>query len=182
MRKFFININKSGGAIVGKALGLTLQHVTAKEFISEFGEEEWENGFSFTFVRNPWDKALALYNYRMNTELIDLKQRSIAFDEWIARVYRDQDPEYYNNPRMFMPQVDWLTDHRGQVSVDRIAKFENLEVEFRLLCKQFEMEADLPERQSSNRPDYRGFYSEESAAIINDWFARDIEHFDYKFE
>jgi hypothetical protein len=67
MRYVFIHINKTAGSSIEAALGLQLSHFSAREVIASIGEETWKNVFKFTVVRNPWDKVVSHYHYRVQT-------------------------------------------------------------------------------------------------------------------
>ena len=83
---------------------------------------------------------------------------------------------------MFMPQVDWLSDDEGEIAINHIARFENLDWEFKRLCLRLGITANLPHVKSSNRGDYREYYDEESMEVVSDWFTQDIKLFGYSFE
>ncbi len=177
----FIHINKTGGSSVERALGLPFQHKTALELRSEMGAARWARRFKFTIVRNPWDRAVSHFYYRVQTNQTGLGERPIPFGEWVERVYVQQDPEYYDQPRMFMPQVDWIADAGGRTLVDFVGRFETLERDFAAICGRLRRRATLPHLKSSNRPDYRRAYSDTTAGIVATVFARDIEAFGYAF-
>ncbi len=178
----FIHINKTGGSSVEKALGLRFEHKTALENIEKIGEEAWEKAFSFTVVRNPWDKVVSHYHYRIQTNQTDLKDKPIPFAEWVELAYGRQDSRYYDRPRMFMPQCDWVCDKQGRLLVDFVARFESLEQGFAEVCKRLKLDAQLPHLKQSKRGDYRQYYDEQSAQIVRDWFDKDIKQFGYSFE
>ena len=181
MRCIFIHINKTGGSSIEKALGLPLQHVTAKEVIAAIGQEVWGEIFKFTVVRNPWDKVVSHYHYRVMTNQTGLHSYPIGFNEWVKRTYGEKDPQYYDKPKMFMPQIDWITDFSGQISMDYIARFENLEHDFYTLCGKLGATAVLPHLKSSSRGNYREYYETISVDIVGKWFSQDIERFGYLF-
>lgn len=182
MRTFFININRSGGSMVERTLGLTHQHGTAKEFIEHFGRDEWDAGFKFTFVRNPWDRAFALFHFRSIKDRETQRAKPLVFAEWLQRVFVENDPDYYTNPKMFMPQTEWLLDDAGKISLNQIARFENKEADFAKICQVLGIEVELPERSSPRLPDYREFYDPDTTELISQWFASDIDRFGYSFE
>lgn len=178
----FVHINKTGGSSIEKALRLPFQHRTAQEILALIGERRWQSRFSFAIIRNPWDKVASHYHYRVKTNQTGLRDRPIPFDEWVKLTYGEQALPYYDNPKMFMPQMDWLTDARGQMRVRFVGRFESLRSDFAHVCEQLGIRAELPHLKSSERGDYRRYYDDESAAVVARWFAKDIAAFGYQFE
>jgi len=180
-RFVFIHINKTGGSSVEKALNVPLEHKTAIEKIDEIGQKYWDRKFTFTVIRNPWDKVVSHYHYRVKTNQTDLRDNPIEFKEWLKRTYGNQDAFYYDNPKMFMPQTNWITDNNGNILVDEIIHFENLESEFNKILEKLGKNRTLPHVKKSNRGNYRDYYDEETIAIVRNWFERDIKRFGYQF-
>ena len=178
----FVHINKTGGSSVEQALGLPFQHKTALELRDELGASRWERRFTFTIVRNPWDRAVSHFYYRVMTNQTGLGENPIDFSEWIERVYVDRDPRYYDQPRMFMPQLDWLADEKGRLLVKLVGRYESLERDFTQICKNIgRARSSLPRLKASTRPHYREAYSDRTAEVVAQWFAKDIAAFDYAF-
>ena len=177
----FIHINKTGGSSIEKALNIPPEHLTALEKIEELGRKNWERRFSFTVIRNPWDKVVSHYHYRVQINNIDLSVRPIGFKEWVKRTYGIQDVFYYDNPKMFMPQSDWITDHNGRVLVDFVCRFENLDDDFSYVCEKLRKSTNLPHIKASKRGKYGNYYDEETIEIVARWFSKDIERFGYCF-
>jgi chondroitin 4-sulfotransferase 11 len=177
----FVHINKTGGSSVEKALGLRLDHSTALERRAKLGAAEWESRFTFTIVRNPWDKVLSHYAYRLRTEQTNLGSRPVDFRTWVRLAYGEQDPSYYDKPKMFMPQFRWISDEDGRIIVDFIGRFERLEADFAKVCDRIGRTTTLPHLKASPRGDYRGAYDDEAAEIVASRFAQDVEAFGYRF-
>ncbi len=182
MNPLFIHINKTGGSSVSSALDLPVMHITAKEFIATHGREEWESRFRFTIVRNPWDKVVSHYHYRLKTNQTMLRESGVSFNDWVRLAYEEKDPDYHDKPKMFAPQVDWLRDDNGKVEIHHIIQFESLEAGFKRLCKKLKVKASLPHLKSSDRGDYRQYYDNESVEIISKWAESDIKAFKYVYE
>src|SRR5687768_13300689 len=106
----FVHINKTGGTSIEKALGLPFQHRTAVEIRRLIGAKEWDRRFSFAFVRNPWDKVASHYHFRVKTNQTGLRDKPIPFNEWVRLAYGEQALPYYDQPKMFMPQLEWISD------------------------------------------------------------------------
>ncbi|WP_238946762.1 sulfotransferase family 2 domain-containing protein [Seongchinamella unica] len=177
----FIHINKTGGSSIEKALGIGLDHSTALEKYRQLGAAAWARKFTFTIVRNPWDKVVSHYHYRVRTNQTGLGDRPIPFAEWLQRVYIDRDPFYFDQPRMFMPQKQWLVDESGEMLVEFIGRFENLQQDFDSICQRLQVEASLGHAKPSSRGSYRDYYDAESEALVREYFAQDIELFGYAF-
>lgn len=178
---FFIHINKTGGSSIKMALKIPSEHKTALEKIEEAGRKTWEKRYTFTVVRNPWDKVVSHYHYRVQTGQTGLSEQPVSFKEWVALTYGKQDPRYYNKPKMFMPQLDWISDQQGNVLVDDICRFENLQEDFQRVCQRIGKEASLPHLKASQRGHYREYYDAETVQIVADWFEKDIQYFEYQF-
>jgi len=177
----FIHINKTGGTSVEKALKLAFEHRTALEKIREIGQEEWVRRFSFAIVRNPWDKVVSHYHYRVKTNQTELGKRRIPFGRWVRLSYGKHDPFYYDKPRMFMPQIRWIADEKNEILVSFVGSLENLAMDFELICRRIGVEADLPHVKKSEHRPYRELYDEETRKIIAEVFSEDIELFGYEF-
>jgi len=177
----FIHINKTGGSSVEKALNIPLEHKTALEKIEEVGWDSWNQKLTFTIVRNPWDKVVSHYHYRVKTNQTNLGDKHIEFKEWVKRTYGSKDDFYYDNPKMFMPQIDWIVNKNGSILVDEIVHFENLNGEFGMVQKKLGINKPLPHVKKSNRGNYRDYYDTVTIEIVRKWFERDIEAFNYQF-
>jgi hypothetical protein len=177
----FIHINKTGGSSIEKALKLPSEHKTAVEKIEEIGIASWERKFTFTVIRNPWDKVVSHYHYRVQTNQTSLGIRPINFNQWVWYTYENKDPIYYDFPKMFMPQVDWITNNDEKILVNKIIHFENLEDEFKAVARRLGKHVNLPHIKASNRGNYREYYDDKTIKVIEKWFSKDIENFGYSY-
>jgi hypothetical protein len=178
----FVHINKTGGSSIEEALDLRSRHRTALQIIGEVGLQTWRDCFTFTVVRNPWDKVVSHYAYRVQTNQTGLRDSPVPFGEWVREAYGNRNPRFYDKPMMFMPQLDWITDTEGGILVNFVARFESLQGDFERVCARIgRAPRMLPHRKSSQRGAYPEYYDEETRQIVARWFRRDIEAFDYRF-
>ena len=179
----FIHINKTGGTSIYNALGLKNKiHITARHIIDQIGEDEWKNAYKLSFVRNPWDKVVSHYKYKVKTNKQNLKVNTLSFKEWVMKTYgNNKDYYYFNNPIMFQPQLDWLVDHKGNIDINFIGKFEHIEEDFQKLCAHLGIEKKLPHLNSTSKDNYKDFYDDTTKEMIAHWFKKDIEKFKYEF-
>lgn len=177
----FVHINKTGGSSIEKALGIGLDHSTALEKYQQLGSHAWERKFTFSMVRNPWDKVVSHYHYRVRTNQTGLGENPISFAQWLERCYVENDPLYYDQPRMFMPQRQWLVNESGELLVDFVGRFENIATDFNCICERLGVTADLGHAKPSSRGSYRDYYDAASEQLVRKHFAEDLELFDYSF-
>lgn len=176
----FIHINKTGGTSVLEALDLKKEHLTALEMRKKFGYR-WVGMYKFTIVRNPWDKVVSHYHYRVKTNQSKLRESPLDFNDWVVKAYALHDPRYYDNKRMFMPQMEWISDEQGNILVDFIARYENIDKDFNTICKNLRVNLDLPHLNSTKHEHYRTYYTEETKKIVHEEFKKDILKFNYSF-
>jgi len=182
-----IHINKTGGTSVGKALGLKFCHVDASDLILELGEDGFAEAFVFSFVRNPWDRVVSHYHWRIKTNQTGLGDTPIPFKDWVIACFDRQELPYYDKPKMFRQQVEWLNGGPAKSvhpEVDFIGRFEKLHEDIRRLSEILEITvSDMPHLKPSDRKrDYRPYYDGQTQAIIAKAFATDIDVFGYTFD
>ncbi len=179
----FIHINKTAGTSVLHTLGIkTKHHFSVRDAINNYSKERWEKAFTFAFTRNPWAKVVSHYNHRVNTNQTELKENNIPFSVWVKKTYGDdKDLFYYDKPLMFQPQYDWLVDNEGEININFIGRFENIEEDFAKLTSKLGFKKTLKNYNSSKLVNYKDYYNSETAKIIEKHFAKDIEYFKYQF-
>jgi len=179
----FIHINKTAGTSIGRAIGLPVKHhLMASEVIERIGMDAWNRAYKFTVVRNPWDKVVSHYEYRRKKNKTKIATRRISFSDWVKMTYGDdKDTFYYNNPRSFQPQVEWLKDTDGSVSMDYIIRFETINEGFKQVSAKIGLDVELPHLNASSRSGYQSYYNDRTREIVASWFAEDIEVFAYEF-
>jgi len=179
----FIHINKTAGTSIAKCIGLPKKrHLTVKQVIKIVGKNNFMNAYKFAVVRNPWSKVVSHYQYRVRTNQNELGTKPIPFDLWVMKTYgSEKDLMYYDYPKMFMPQVEWLRDDKGIISVNKIFKFEELPEAFDEIAKEIGINSNLPKLNATDKVDYRAMYDETSKLIIAQHFKEDIDLLNYRF-
>ncbi len=186
----FLHIPRTGGSIIENKLketytmnfygpdtsGLSLQHYTANELIKNVDIDKM---FSFTFVRNPFDKILSTY---LNWSIDHTK----SFDDYIDMVKKVVENKLYykifaiNNTDLahFKPQVELLENLKS----DFVGKFENYENDIKILSKMHPKLTCLSEINIKKREvDYKQHYSERNRNIIEKLYKKDLIIFKYTF-
>lgn len=184
----FIHINKCGGTSVEAALGIPVKiHDTARLRRIKIGRRRWDKAFTFALVRHPYSRMISFHKYRSRYNQTGLRDRPLALNDWIRAVFRDRDPAYRDDPRMFASCFDWVSDGEA-VIVKHVAKLEEIEVEWPILQARLGTDAALPLRNTSATgekasPEGRGSWSAldpEARRLLETNFARDFEVFGYE--
>lgn len=181
----FIHINKTGGSSISQALGEKEQtHLSADTIMNFIGHENFKEKFSFAFVRNPYDRVVSQYHYRLQNNQTNLRTENISFEDWMMKTYIEKDPRYFNYPLMFQPQLDWISDYENKLLIDFVGRFENIEEDFRHVCTEIGKEnLSLPHhRKSKRKRNYKDYYSRETKKIITQVFEKDLDYFKYSFD
>jgi len=149
-------------------------HITAAELIENLGMDYFKSFYSFAIVRNPWDWQVSMYKFMLKDashQHHEIAKGFNNFDEYI-RWRCEYDANY---------QKDFIYSKSNKLLVDYVGRFENLGNDFKKICDQIGVNAELPKLNVSNTDGYRQFYSEESKELVRKTFEADIDIFGYDF-
>lgn len=177
----FVHINKCGGSSVEIALGLTKRHATAEALRREIGAEAWGRRFTFALVRNPFDRAVSLYYYRVRMNNHGLGDRHVNVNQWIQALWQDKDPRYVDPPFLNQTCTAWLTDADGKQIVDMVVRLEDIATGWSKITRRLGIDIEFPALNKNKRPAYRDVLTRDSRAILEAAFAEDLSRFDYDF-
>ena len=182
---YFVHINKTAGTSIGRALSLPRkEHKTALEKIQEIGIKRWEKKYTFTFIRNPWDRVVSIYFYRLQKNMHGLrKEEPLPFKRWVELTFKERCRAYLGPLDMVQPQSYWISDKSGNILVNECFRFENLNNAFADLCAKIgKQNIYLSYLNKTNRLlNYRHYYDKQSKDIIQEFSHEDIERFSYRF-
>lgn len=152
-----------------------INHIKASEVKNLLPAKIYNEYFKFSFVRNPWDWQVSLYHFMIqNTKHPQhhIIKKMKNFEEYIDWVVENENTL----------QKDFVYDHDGNLIVDYIGKFENLQEDFKEVCLRLEIEPILlPVTNKSDHDHYRHYYTKESRDKIYNTFKDDVEYFHYDF-
>lgn len=196
----FVHIPKTGGTSVEHCLapyGTVLQgrehfgsiyykHATAGSLQKMLGPGEYARYFTFAFVRNPWDWIVSQYAfsrgfsppyvfgtpYRLSGR-VKPEHRDWPFADWLPWWIDALSPS----------QSKMLVGDEGQLIVDVVGRFENLEGDFHQICSTLGVPAaPLPRLKASERGAYAEYYDDTTRALVLERFKMDFELFGYPLE
>lgn len=135
--------------------------------------------YTFTFVRNPFDKLLSSYlNYTINN--------TPNFDDYIDMVEEVVENKLYltksainsNDLSHYIPMSEMIGDNK----LDFIGRFENFDEDIIKLSKKTPYLQCLNDVKIRKRTvNYRNYYSQRNKKIIEKLYEKDLKNFNYKF-
>lgn len=135
-----------------------------------------EGYFSFAFARRPIDLLLSAFYSN------DTLYSANTFDEFVDRgpssikeAYKD-----YNNSSRLLSQYDFLTDEDGNILVDRIGLFSNLQKDFDDISLKIGIDQEeLPVWNKGNRMsgDISSHITPELIKSLNSVYEKDMRYF-----
>jgi len=187
-RIIFINVPKVASTSLNVALagGEMHTHLPLKYFES-LDKKRFDEHFKIAFVRNPWARAVSAYqglkrgggvNVRDST-WVKLVNKFESFDQFVDLWMNE---ENIFKQIHFVPQHYFLEDEHGDVAVDFLGRFENINADFEFLKEKFNLPVELMKSNASSGGDYRELYTDSSRNKIALLYKEDIEKFGYSFE
>lgn len=159
------------------------RHAKAIAAYEMLPRELYNELFKFAFVRNPWDLQVSSFHHiqRERPHLLGAIHDFESFLKWKLDPDR---PYHYIVDTSIELQSDYLVDLNGNIIVDFVGRYEQLEEDFHQVCGRIGIRPPrLPhKRQAKNRSTYQEYYTDETAQLVAEHFRRDIEMFGYAFQ
>jgi hypothetical protein len=158
-------------------------------------KEYYSDYFKFTFVRNPWSRVVSCYNDKINYDPGHVYERyknpfigylkkmkvyseGMSFDRFVE-VICDIPDEL--SEAHFRSQHRFFTDESGNVLVDFIGRFEQLDTDFELVSNKMGIRTELPHVRPGKSRKYKDYYTKKSARLVERRYELDIEMSGYRF-
>lgn len=160
-----------------ETIGLSEQHFTANEIMRR--QINIHKLFSFTFVRNPFDRILSTY-------LNGIMNHTKSFDDYIDTIKNVVENKLYytivsidsSDLSHYKPQFELLEN----LTPDFIGRFENYENDIKILSNMHPKLNCLCEVNIKKRNvDYKKYYNERNRKIIEELYKDDLKTFNYEF-
>jgi len=159
--------------------GRLWKHSTLADAEGLITREEMAQMFTFTLVRNPWDRMVSYYHW-LKDQTFDHPAVTLSKakgfsgflnDPLTARTFRNT------------PYASYMRDGAGAGHADLYIRLEHLAQDIEPLAQHLGFVPDVPIANQSARPrDWRGFYTESDAELLADLCAQDIAAHGYAFD
>lgn len=140
-----------------------------------------DNFFSFSIVRNPYDRFLSSYYFykhsKLGTEEVkNAIQGYNTFEEFCLGFKNFK----YNSDTQYIKQKDFVIDEQGKIIVDYIGKFEELEKHWKLICEINGINyKPLPHINSTKHKYFDNEYNNKMKEVVYSLFEEDFKLFKY---
>lgn len=198
----FIHVPRTGGGTINKLLEIPKErqgHRAPFEVFLTSDKDKWENYKKVIICRNPWDRMVSLYHYRMSKGYDKNTGFSIEnFNHWLVNpVVRKTAGalewmsvmELLSNPNYItLKHHEILTNNKYNINV---IPFESLSKSWTDWCLDIGKD-ELAEKShdhfkdtwinKTERKDYKKYYDDFGKVLVYSIFQQDAFHFGYEFD
>jgi hypothetical protein len=192
-RKFgfiFIHIPKSGGTSVAHAIyGKRAGHDKASVIKQRMNGGEYERMFSFSVVRNPYNRLVSAYHYATQGGGSEggIRKRSVysstlfnSFSSFVIEWLIFQNPE--DIELVFRPQYLFIMDAQENLLVKWLGRIEEKEEIETVILNELGLKIQLGQKNTSNRRGFQTYYTPELQALVYNFYKKDFELLGYSKE
>lgn len=207
-RYVYINIPESGGSAVIEELKKKVpdrkyvqhdipNHGDINNVVSLMGSDWVENSYSFCFIRNPWARLWAIYNFRLykirnrinlhksgrGSNDLPLQENlnfvremvEMGFSNWIINT--ELDKQFYGVPITRKSQLSW-GEYNGNQLIKNIFRIEDTGY---IPLNQLGLDSVEWYNKLEYSKDCRSQYTSEARDFVAHYFAKDIRFGNYTF-
>lgn len=167
-----------------KRFGIS-KHATSSNLQAIVGEEEWDEMFTFSIVRNPYSRVISTYKFLNEWEGTPTKFKKILAqfsdinDYILSNIWEES-----NGPdNIFRPQTFWLTDNkdRSKILVNFVGRLETLDNDLNHIISKIEgIKIEKKQAPQLNKTSGNFTLSKKSIDKINEFYSRDFHFWGYE--
>jgi len=164
--------------------GIFNDHLSSKRMIEILSRDVWDNLFTFTIIRNPWDRAVSYYQYSLawhKKNRPDLRLNS--FKQHIVNLKNTYNENTIAKRNILLGCYEFIS-YDNEIVVDKVIRFENRHEELNEISKKIGIDnlTSTHKHKTLGKKNYNEFYNNETRRIVEEIFAKDIEEFGYSFD
>lgn len=173
-------------------------------------KEKYPAYYTFSFVRNPWSRAVSCYKSKIENAVVGKRARihsfykslspNMTFDDFINWLETKEGQDQFAD-RHWISQHLFLEDKNGNILCDFIGKYENIDHDWKIICDKIKIpyepleqkgwisaindvrnpEKNDQEPQTIQKNNHEKFFNDERRTVISRRYKKDIERFEYEF-
>ena len=175
----FIHIPKNAGTSIRNSFDINgydkkvvrrrYPHYSCSVIKKYCGDTTWNNFYTFSVVRNPYDRMVSYYHYHKSNQYRHKSTaREYDFSEWLVKGL---------DSNLKKTQSEYL-----DVDINHVMRYESLQDDFNLVCDNIEIPRyELPKYNTSNHLNFAVYYGEKEKDIVKGIFEEDFYRFGYEF-
>lgn len=170
-KKFiFIHVPRTGGTSIECFLDSSkFEHKFSREIHSRHDYElrEHSDYFSFSFIRNPWERMLSFY-------LFDKAgSTKYSFESWLQLI---------RIRNRFAQSMSFFIMDDDKPRVDFVGRYETYQTDIEYVCDRLNIEyEELPVLNKTNHNYYVDYYDNKTKELVGRMYEKDILNFGYEF-
>lgn len=172
------------------------------------GADIYDSSWKTAIVRNPWDRYVSNWKWLTRKDAPNKgwtsrgwkgEEGNITFDDFVRQMGQcyssSTKPHPYQHDKWHIRnQIEHITDKDGNIMVDHIGRFEDLNSEFDLICEKAGIDCNLPylnhtghysaqpKKHDPVKIPYSEYYNQELIDIVAERCKEDIDRFGYDYE
>lgn len=157
------------------------KHCFATDLKEYLPDNIWRSYFKFAFVRNPFDRLVSWYHMCLQKPDEEYRQyivqNTTSFEDFIIK-----SDNFPGRAKMLsFNQVEYICDQKGNLLVDFIGYFENIDSDFNKVTSALGIKNEITCFNRSEHKNYREYYSDKTINIVNERFHKDLVRFSYAY-
>lgn len=141
--------------------------------------------FSFSVVRNPYDRLCSSFYYlkKGGNSMYDQKwarKNLSAYADVNDFVQNGLKKEKINRFFHFLPQLHFITGKDGDLAVDFIMRFERLNEDWKKLAPKLQVSAELPKKNVTESGSKTAALTRKSRELVHQFYRSDFSKLGYK--
>lgn len=173
------------------ANGLDWSNNQLLEFRDKLSCEIFEKLYKFSFVRDPFSRAVSSYSYLQRRKFRPLMRKhnlfNLSFESFWEKVYESNIniicPDKWDDLTWHLsPMYIHLQNENKKIAVDFVGKVETIKSDFNKICTRLNAGhiVHFPKLRSSPHKEIVSYYNDVTQELIVKIYERDFEEFQYE--
>lgn len=161
------------------------KHLRACDYVQTISPKVWNEYYKFAFVRNPWDRAVSEFAWRVSRQKTKFFATFEEFVNLLKTLTLSPKPpvgDYEKDLWLHtIPQYEFISNE-SSVIINDVFRFEELNNNIKTLSERIGINLNINTYNRSNHDHYQDYYTPTTKNTIEILYQKDIEAFGYTFE